>query len=304
VQIIGQSLQLHREPLAGALAERDIDTLTAHARAQVDAGAGALDLNFGVDGRAIDMQWLAGALRPALLHVPLFLDAGSPAAIAMALDLCEREGVRRPLVANALPAGAGLGTAEVALLRAVSRSRAGLVVSPRLVDREGAPSADPEHVMHEAAEAGIAAREAGVSETIYLDALAYPAMLDPAGCRRSLALLRLYRELPGVERLVAVGNVGFGASQAVGRPLRALYAAAAVGAGATALILPVEEAVTLRAARIAAGDDEPASAVDRWFLALARAVEAGAPPPAAPEGFAAAARLLFDEEDREGLRSS
>lgn len=294
--LIGQSLQFQREPDATILRERDAAALVARALAQRAAGAQALDLNAGVEGSAIDLEWAARTLRPALFAVPLFLDAGAPAALAVAFELCEREGVFRPLVANALPAETVTASDGQALLRAVARARAGLVISPRLAADAadaGASAVTVEVIVAAAAETAVSARAAGVNETLYLDALAYPALHDAARCRRSLAVLRAYRDLPGVERLVAVGNAGYGAPPALAAALRAVYAAAAAGAGATALLLPVAETATLRAVRLASGEAAPGDDGERWLAALAAAAATGALPPPAPAAYAAAARLLF-----------
>src|SRR5690606_853966 len=104
--------------------------------------------------------------------------------------------------------------------------------------------------------------------------------------------------IPYAERLVAVGNVSHGLGREVGAALRQLYAAAAAGAGATALILPVEERACLRAARIGAGETPPRDEVEGYLVMVAQALEAGllAPPPPedAPTALREAWRLVFD----------
>ena len=80
-----------------------------------------------------------------------------------------------------------------------------------------------------------------------------------------------------------------------------MYAAAAVGAGATALSLPVEEAATVRAARLASGDitprhapqHDPEHAEDHWLIDVAAASRVGGRPGPAPQAYAAAAALIF-----------
>ncbi len=297
--IIGQSLELHRRPLADALTAREAAPIVEAARAQVAAGAQALDVNLGAQGTADDLRWTASVLRRAGIEVELWLDAGSAAELAAALEGCLVAGVPGPLVANALPAGAALGAAEEALLSAAARQGAGLVVSPRLVDRGGVAGAEPEWVVHEAMQAVERARGWGVPGPHYVDALAWPAMLDPAGCRRSLDLMRRYREaIPYAEPLAAVGNVSHGVGREVGAALRRVYAAAAAGAGAGALILPVEDEDCLRAAPVGVGAAVPASAIEGYLVMVAQAVGAAstpAPPPEdAPSPLHEAWRLIFD----------
>ena len=87
--------------------------------------------------------------------------------------------------------------------------------------------------------------------------------------RRSLALLRVYERREDVLPLAAVGNVAYGAPRSVAVPLRVVCAAAATGAGARALILPVEDAACVRAVRLALGEVEPADAGEVWLCAVA-----------------------------------
>ena len=291
--LIGQSLEFHRDPLAAALRDRDASTIIARAAAQLEAGAGALDLNVGAGGSAIDLQWIAEVLRQVSYGKPLLLDCPSPATIALAFELCEREGVPRPLMANAMPAGSPADDAITGLLRAVARARAGLVISPRLVDTGGRATAGARAVVDAAYEAAVRARDTGCNETLYIDALTYPALTGPGGCRRSLAVLRLLREMPNVERLAAVGNVGAGAPHPLAAALRVVYAAAAVGAGASALILPVEEPDVVRAVHVATREATPAGAEERWTLALADAVDRGEVTPEPPPAYREAARAIF-----------
>jgi len=292
--LIGQSLELHRAPLRAALAARDPGPLLANARAQRTLGADALDLGAGVDGAALDLLWAAATLRVALPGVPLLLDAGRPAALASALDLCERDGVAGPLVANALPVDEARTTAGEALLRAAVRAQATLVLSPRALDDPKRAEAD--RLAEACREALAAARTAGFTRECYVDSLAYPPALDAARARRSLALLRLLRGTHGVVPLVAVGNVGHGAPHELRPALRLAYAAAACGAGAGALLLPVEQPGLVAAVRAASGASAPSGALETWARAVAEASATGARVPPAPQArpaLAAAARLLF-----------
>jgi len=297
--IVGQSMELHRRPLSEALEARAPEPLVKNARLQVEAGAQALDINAGTQGWADDFRWVAGALRRGGITQELWLDAGSAAELAAAIEGFTLAGIEGPLVANALPAGAALGAAEGALLAAAARQGAGLVISPRMVDRGGVAGAEPQWVVHEAAQAVERARGWGVPGPHYIDALAWPAALDPVGCRRSLILLRSYREaVPYALPLAAVGNVSHGSSNEVGAALRVLYAAAAAGAGAEALILPVEDRACLRAARLGAGETAPRDAIEGYLVMVAQGAEAGliAPPPPedAPAAFHEAWRLIFE----------
>jgi len=298
VLLVGQSLLLFRGRLARALAARDAAPLLAAARAQVEAGAEALDLNAGRHGRAGDLAWVAAALRPAQPGLPLWLDAATPEALAGALRECATARLPSILVANALAVGAGpLDVPALALLEACARTGAGLVVSPRDVDARDMPATA--HALAEAARAASrAARSAGVAGPVYLDALAWPPASDPARCARSLATLRLLRDAAEGVLLVAVGNVGHGLAPDAAREVRRLYAASAVAAGAGALILPVEDTATVRAVRLATGEAFPADPAESYLATVGAAVASGEqphPPPAiAGPALRAAWRLLFE----------
>ncbi len=310
--LIGQSLELWRGPLAAAAAARNGAALEAAARAQLDAGARALDVNAGArDELAPELAWAAGALAVALPGVPLLLDCGDGRALAAALRAAaetaggergevgaEADARRRSrLVANALRPG---DAAAGALLDAAAASGAGLVLSPAELD--GAARADPPPA--EAVALLLRAREraraAGVGGPLFADALAYPPAADAARCARSLATLRALAAAGAREAgratlvpLVAVGNVGHGAPAELRPALRRLYAAAALGAGARALLLPVEDRALVdvvgalaplaapmgRRATRPPGGTAPAAELP-WLRRVARAASSGHPLPA------------------------
>lgn len=299
--LIDQSLQLFRDEFAGAVARRDPAPLVAHARARVEAGADALDVNSGVEGDAHTLLWALTHLRRALPSVSLVLDGPRPATLAVTLELCEREGVHGPLIVNALPVGADPtpeeASARAALLRATARARAGLVISPRLADGDD-PKTDAA-ISRAALDAAVEVRDAGVGEAIYLDALAWPAASDAERARRSLRLLRGWRGVEGVIPLVAVDNVTAGLTGDARRALRRVYSAAAVGAGAEALILPVADRRVLDAVAAARSVGlPPFDAPADWLARVAAAAYEGRALPATPTpppGLRAAAALLFGE---------
>lgn len=294
--LVGQSLQFRRGALVGAFARDDRMLVAASARAQVEAGAQALDLNFGIDPPPDEIPWAVSAVRDAVPGVPLWIDAGRPSTLARALAACMRDGVAGPLVVNSLPVGGGMGAADEALIRATAGAGAGLVVSPRRVDRDGVANGEVGWLLQEASEAADHASAQGVPPPLYLDALVYPALLDPEGVQRSLALLRVFGARPEAKPLAAVGNIAFGAPRSVAVPLRIVYAAAATGAGAGALILPVEDAACVRAVHLALGEVEAADAGEAWLCAVAAWTGQNEPLPPAPEEYREAARLIFQAE--------
>ncbi len=288
--LIGQSLELWRGPLADARdpgeERRELERLAA---VQLALGAGALDLNAGA-GAGQRKSFLAGAshLAGAWPEVPLFLDCGDPGVLASALRRASEAAPSRPapLVANSLPAGGG--DAEPVLHEAV-RAGAGVVISPQAADG-GAAAAPARALLALCESAARSSGEAGVRGPLYADALAHPPAVDAARCRRSLELLRALRDSRWPLRpLVAVGNVGHGAPAALRPALRRLYAAAALGAGARALILPVEDEALIASVAALTGAGVEARSRRRapapelpWLRRIARAAVAGDPLPAPP----------------------
>ena len=290
-----------RETRAAEMAEeaRDVEVRKARkaledgALAQLAHGAAALDLNAGAGGEFWrELSRLAGHLAAALPDVPLLLDCGDARAIGGALRAAVQAAPDRPapLVANSLRTG---DRHSAALLRDVAWAGAGLVISSAAPDRDDSPLSIRQLLaLNEVA--ARRAREAGVRGPIFADALAHPAFLDAARCRRSLALLRALRDSPdGLIPLVAVGNVGHRAHGALRPVLRRLYAAAALGAGAEALILPVEDrplvgtvaALTgITLSRTRAVTPQPTASPHElpWLRRVSRAAAAGEPLPAPP----------------------
>ena len=277
--LVGQSLELWRPPLAGAVRARERAPLQARAARQLAAGADALDLNAGagLDREPArlgdDLVWAAEAVRAAHPGVALWLDCGSHEALLRALPA-----VPAPVAVNAV----FLGTAgAAALLRAALERGAGVVLSPLSSDRGAPLSVEALIEVAVAAAAELAGHGAAAA---WLDCLAPPASSDRGRLERSLALARrLAREpapAPRLRPLLAVGNVGHGAPGGARPALRAVYAAAATGAGAAALIAPLEQAALRAAVAVAGGARPPAGAAERWLRDVAAAAATGAPLPA------------------------
>ena len=288
--LVGQSLELWRPPLLDALRRRDPQPLLARARRQLEAArtAGApvaLDLNLGTgldappERLARDLAWSATAIRERHPGVPLWLDCGSHEALAAALSR-----IAPPLVANAVFCDRP-GDRE--LLAAAATAGAGVVVSPAARDDAAAP-ASLDELLRAAEDARALLAEAGLGEA-WFDCLAYP---PPAPPERALALVRTLAAegdmAPRLRPLLAAGNVAHGARGPLRDALRALYAAAAAGAGVAALLAPLEQPSLHYAVAVAAGARPPRDAAERWLLAVAAAATAAERPPPPDPALAAA----------------
>lgn len=240
-------------------------------RRRLEAGAHALDLNAGIDGRAAVLLEAARRVRTYAPSTPLFLDTADAEALAQATASAQA-----PIVANAVVLG---DASELATLEAVARADAGAVLSPRMLDEVEALAAEP---LADILRRGIErARQAGIRGPLYLDALAYPPTVDRERWERALQVVRaLAQEEASV--LLALGNVGYGAAGVTRRWLRLITAGLALGAGARALILSVLERPLVEAVRALEDSRAPASELDEWLRALARASAGGASPPPPP----------------------
>lgn len=271
--LVGQSLELWRAPIEGRR-EWTVEV----ARRQLEAGAQALDLNAGVDADVRVLVDAARTIESIGPGVPLFLD-GSVAALTGAIG--DLHGTAHLLVANAVPLG---DPGAQALLAVMARAGSGAVLSPRLADGRRHAEADQlANTLFEGAERAVIA---GVSGPFFFDCLAFPPATDVPRWRRSIEIVRM---LPrGAARsLVAVGNVGHGAPPQQRPWLRLIYLALALGAGAGALILPVEETRLSDATRLIEDERSPDSDLDMWLLGVARAGSKGSwelphPPASAP----------------------
>ncbi|MYB40926.1 MAG: hypothetical protein F4X76_01805, partial [Chloroflexi bacterium] len=175
--LVGQSLELWREPLAGALRRRDPEPLAARARRQLTAASDAglervaLDLNRGLGAGepparlANDLAWAAAAVRGAEPGVALWLDCGSHEALTAVLAE-----IPPPLTVNAVfPERPGARE----LLDAAAAAGADVVVSPA-----GIADADLAGLLREAERARALLAGAGLVEA-WFDCLAAPPPAPP-----------------------------------------------------------------------------------------------------------------------------
>ncbi len=289
--LVGQSLELWRDPLAGALRRRSPRPLITRARRQLEAARAAglervaLDLNLGLgDGvpparLANDLAWAAAAIRGAEPGVALWLDCGSHEALTAVLAE-----IPPPVTVNAVFPGRP-GARE--LLDAAATAGAHVVVSPA-----GSARADLEALLLAASEARALLAGAGLAEA-WFDCLAAPPPAPPGRALELVRALAASDERPRLRPLLAAGNAGYvaAATPSLRAALRALYAAAACGAGVEALIAPLEQPSLLVAAALAGAP--PGEATGRWLHAAAEAAARG-DPPSRPDAALAASRPELD----------
>ncbi len=289
--LVGQSLELWREPLAAALRRRDPEPLIARARRQLEAARAsnlarvALDLNLGLgDGvpparLANDLAWAAAAIRGAEPGVALWLDCASHEALTAVLAE-----IPPPVTVNAVFLDRP-GARD--LLDTAATAGVGVVVSPA-----GSAGADLEALLHAADEARALLTGAGLAEA-WFDCLAAPPPAPPGHAIELVRTLAASAEQPRLRPLLAAGNVGYvaDATPSLRPALRAVYAAVACGAGVEALIAPLEQPSLLVAAARAAAP--PGDAAGRWLHAASEAAARGEPP-SRPDAALAASQPELD----------
>jgi len=234
-----------------------------HSQLQIDGFA----LDFNTDWLAIDIAATVKSARTITTAQPLFVRSPRPAAAAQFLELAERDGINPPLAVGGLIAGGGVfGSDEEYLLRAVAKARCGLVITPSKIDQQGIAGAEIDWIVHATGLALEWALARGARGPVFLDALAWPAAVDPAGTRRSLKLIRaLNNEFPDTNTFLDSKIVGYGSAAELHSALLKIYIASAVGTGIDYIIAPLDSVSIRRLISIATQTSEPLYA-DEFFL--------------------------------------
>ncbi|MGB6364495.1 MAG: dihydropteroate synthase [Thermoanaerobaculia bacterium] len=246
--IIGERINpTGRKALAAQLQEGNFDMVRADATAQVEAGAGMLDVNSGVPG-ADEAKLLVEMVEivQKIVDVPLSLDSSVAAALAAALPVCQG----KPLVNSVT------GEEErLEQLLPLIKQRGAAVIGLAL-DEEG-PSNDPavrftiaKKIVERAADHGIP------PEDVIIDPLVMTVGADQQAALVTLETIRRVRQEMGNNLTVGASNVSFGLP---GRPvLTAAFLALAMGAGLTSAIanpLSAESGLTVKACDLLLGRD-------------------------------------------------
>lgn len=249
--------EMHHLPLI-------LGQMLEHSQLQIDGFA----LDFSAEWSAINIETAVKSARTITTEQPLFVRSPRPAATAQFLELAERDGINRPLAVGGLIAGGGgvFGSEEEYLLRAVAKARCGLVITPSKIDQQGIAGAEIDWILHATGVALEWAIARGAPGPIFLDALAWPAAVDPVGTRRSLKLIKAFKtEFPDANTLLDSKIVGYGSAAALHAALLKIYIAAAVGTGIDTIIMPLESASIRRLISIATREKEPLYE-DEFFL--------------------------------------
>jgi 5-methyltetrahydrofolate--homocysteine methyltransferase len=256
--IIGERINpTGRKKVLAALQAGEFDLIRQEALAQVEAGAGILDVNAGVPGA--DEPRLMGELVAAIREVtdvPLCIDSANPLTLEAALSTYEGKAL-----VNSVN---GEKKSLEAILPLVQKHQAAVI--GLCMDDDGIPST-PEarlkvagNILEEAARLGIP------TEDVIIDPLTLTMGSDHHAGAITLETIRLIVEELGVNVGLGASNVSFGLPD---RPLLNMtFLAMALQAGASCPITnPLAEGIrtTVLAADLALGRDEFGM---RWIKAF------------------------------------
>jgi len=257
--IVGERLNTSRAAVNEAVERRDTGFVAREARAQVEAGAGLVDVNAGSrrDSEAEDLSWLMRTVQQAVPGVRLCLDSPRPQTLLAVLGLAEK-----PPLLNSITAESARFQAMAPLL-----GQRECDVVALAADERGIPKSTPQTL--EIARRLVGELEAlGVKrERIYVDPVIRAASAEQDAAVTALQSIgRIRQELPGVHVICGLSNISYGLPwrQLVNRTFLAL----AVQAGLEAAILdPLDAGLagTLLAAELLLGRDPWCQAYTRAF---------------------------------------
>lgn len=90
--IVGERINTTRKSIDAAVSARDAEVIRNEVKSQLEAGAGAIDVNTGtrLKTEVADMEWLVNTIQEAL-DCRLCIDSPNPAAISAGLKLCKQK---------------------------------------------------------------------------------------------------------------------------------------------------------------------------------------------------------------------
>jgi 5-methyltetrahydrofolate--homocysteine methyltransferase len=245
--VIGERINpTGKKRLAAALVAGDLDLICEMAKAQVAAGADALDINVGIAGgdEAALLRRTVQAVAE-VVGVPLCIDTASPRALEAAL----RVAPGRTLV-NSVNGEEKSLSAVLPLVKEFGAAVIGLTMDERGIPKDAATRLEIAARIVKRAEA------LGISRNdVMIDCLVLPVGAEPQSGCVTLEAVRLVRERLGVNVNLGVSNVSFGLPD---RPvINQAFVTAAIAAGMTCLIAdPASLCAAIRATDLLLGRDE------------------------------------------------
>lgn len=199
--VIGELLNSSRTEVREALQAKDSETIARLARSQVEAGAGALDVNAAqsMEDEAADLRWMIEVVQDAVGDVRLAVDTSDPKAMESALEVCGA----RPII-NSISNEASKGP----MVELAARGEADVI--GLAMGKKGMPKSSAER-LEEARALVEMCESSGISkERLIVDVICMSVASDP---KQGLATLEGAKQIKaelGVRTCVAVSNVSFG----------------------------------------------------------------------------------------------
>ena len=258
--IIGEKINGTRKEVREAVTARDAEFIRTLARAQVDAGAGVLDVNAGTspDREAEDLVWLAQTVQGAV-DVALCLDSANPKALAAALAVVDKTPFINSIsgepdrLEHILPLVAEHGSPVIALALDANGIPKGVDGRMAVVER----------LFEETRRVGVA------DEAVYVDPLIMTIATDSQGGAIALETMRQVRQrFPEAHLTAGLSNASFGlpARSLVNQAFLTLGLAAGLD---SAIMDPTDRALTsaLLAAEVVLGRDRHCMNYNRAYRA-------------------------------------
>jgi len=267
VLIIGENIHIIAPPVKAAIEARDAKAIQAMALAQVEAGAGVLDLNIGPQkkqGHEV-MPWIVEAVQ-AVVDVPLSLDTTNLAAMEAGLKVCERQAMLNSASADparldsVMQLAAKYGARVIALTMGVdgipttADGRAGIAMEALL------PAAEA---------AGIAAPD------VLLDPLVLTVTCNQDVAHETIDAIRIFKQLgdPAPTTTVGLSNISNGCPDDIRSLVNRTYLVMLMAGGLDSAIADPFDSAQNEWIRIVEQRDT-GSAIGKLVVALYDAVEA------------------------------
>ncbi len=265
--IIGENIHIIAPPVKAAIEARDAKAIQAMALAQVEAGAGVLDLNIGPQkkqGHEV-MPWIVEAVQ-AVVDVPLSLDTTNLAAMEAGLKVCERQAMLNSASADparldsVMQLAAKYGARVIALTMGVdgipttADGRAGIAMEALL------PAAEA---------AGIAAPD------VLLDPLVLTVTCNQDVAHETIDAIRIFKQLgdPAPTTTVGLSNISNGCPDDIRSLVNRTYLVMLMAGGLDSAIADPFDSAQNEWIRIVEQRDT-GSAIGKLVVALYDAVEA------------------------------
>ncbi|MFC1593741.1 dihydropteroate synthase [Candidatus Omnitrophota bacterium] len=226
--IVGELINGMYKNIGAAIAERNKKEIQRVAQEQVDAGAGALDVNCGPLSKdpVSDMRWLVETIQEAV-DIPLSIDSTKPKVIEEGLKLAKQKAI-----INSTSADQEKLDIYLPMAKQYNASVIGLAI-----DKSGVPQ-DKDRRLELAAVIAAACQDVGFNlENLYLDPIVLPVNVAQAQGINVIEALREFVMLanPSPKTIVGLSNVSQGTCQR--SLINRIFLVMAIGAGLQAAIL-------------------------------------------------------------------